>query len=787
MLQAVHRDDAAFLRNGGECGELIRARDWSGSLGQVEQWPGSLKTVTALILRSPVAMVMLWGADGIMIYNDAYSIFAGSKHPQQLGMPVREGWPEVAEFNDHVMKVGLAGGTLQFRRQELTLYRNDGQPEQVWMDLDYSPVTSDDGEPAGVLAVVVETTDRVHAEERLREREERLRFFDQLSESLRVLTRPDEVMACTARLLGEHLAASVVAYADMGEDEDVMNIRGDWASDGSQSIVGTYSLTTFGRTANTALRANRPFITFDTLAELGPDEGQALLDLGLGATVCMPYLREGRLTALMAVHQKAPREWTNNELGLIAEVVDRSWAHVERVRAEAVLRESEQRFRNMADNSPMMMWVTDPTGHCTYLNQRWYEFTGQQPGEGEGLGWIQAVHPEDRPLAERAFLEANADKEDYNVEFRLRRADGSYRWTIDAAAARKDADGRFMGYVGSVIDIDERREAEAAIRDSERRLRLAATAANIGTWDLDPVAGTLKWDDRCKALFGLPPDAEITYNIWLAGLHPEDCEAADRAVQDALSPEGSGSFSITYRTIGIQDRQLRWISANGRAVFEPHGESRRAVRFIGTVIDITERKRAEQHQRLLIDELSHRAKNLLAIIQSVAQQSFKGAREPADMLRAFEGRLGALAAAHGILTRQKWEAAPIRRIICDTITAVKADDDRLQLDGPDLMVPPKTGVSLAMAVHELVTNAVKYGSFSNEHGRVLIKWRVDEGRLKLAWREEGGPPVVAPERRGFGSRMIERGLAAELGGAVRIDFRPEGVVCTVDAPMPELA
>lgn len=787
MLRIPNEPLPAFLEGGGECGRLIAQRDWSNSLGPIEQWCPSLVTATAILLRSPVAMVMLWGEDGIMIYNDAYSRFAGSRHPEQLGKPVRDGWPEVADFNDHVMRVGLAGGTLQFRDQELTLHRNEGRPEQVWMDLDYSPVPGDDGRPAGVLAVVIDTTDRTTAEAKLREREERLRLFDELSEEIRLLTRPDEIMALTARLLGQHLQASVVAYADMGADQDEMNIRGDWSAEGSPSIVGTYSLRDFGPTANGALRKGLPFITCDTLAELGADEGKALLDLGLGATVCMPYLKEGRLTALMAVHQKSPRLWTNPELLMIAEAVDRSWAHVERVRAEAVLRESEQRFRNMADHTPVMMWVTDARGQCTYLNRRWYDFTGQAPHEGEGLGWVQAVHPDDRPLAEAAFLSANARQEDYRVEFRLRRADGVYRWTIDAAAARFDADGRFMGYVGSVIDIDERREAEAAIRDSEQRLRLATSAADIGTWDFDPVSGALRWDGRCKQLFGLPPEAEISYDVFLAGLHPDDRQRSDEAVQQSLSPHGDGNYSISYRTVGLEDGQLRWIAANGGAVFEGTGESRRAVRFIGTVIDITERKKAEQHQRLLIDELSHRAKNLLAIIQSVAQQSFKGEREPAEMVRAFEGRLGALAAAHGVLTAENWEAAPIRQIICDTITAVKDDDDRLKLEGPNLMIPPKTGVSLAMAVHELATNAVKYGSFSAPGGRVTIRWGVEDGRLRLEWREDGGPAVTMPERRGFGSRMIERGLAAELGGTVRIDFRPDGVVCTVDAPIPVTA
>ena len=137
------------LLAGGELGALVRAHDWASTpLGPIENWPQSLRTTVGLILLSPVPIVMLWGEDGIMIYNDAYSVFAGGRHPRLLGSKVREGWPEVAEFNDHVMKVGLAGGTLACRDRELTLYRR-GEPEQVWMNLDYSPVLDESGRPVG--------------------------------------------------------------------------------------------------------------------------------------------------------------------------------------------------------------------------------------------------------------------------------------------------------------------------------------------------------------------------------------------------------------------------------------------------------------------------------------------------------------------------------------------------------------------------------------------------------------------------------------------------------------
>jgi PAS domain S-box-containing protein len=183
-----------FLDGGGETGMLIRDYNWTATpLGPIDSWPQSLKTATGLIVRSTVPIVMLWGDDGIMIYNDAYSEFAGGRHPRLLGSKVREGWPEVADFNDNVMRVGLAGGTLAYRDQELTLYRN-GVAEQVWMNLDYSPVPDESGRPAGVIAIVVETTERVLADRRNAAEQDRLRkMFEQAPGFMAMFDGPDHV------------------------------------------------------------------------------------------------------------------------------------------------------------------------------------------------------------------------------------------------------------------------------------------------------------------------------------------------------------------------------------------------------------------------------------------------------------------------------------------------------------------------------------------------------------------------------------------------------------------
>ena len=332
--------------NGGyPVAAILQSFDWmSTSLGPRASWPSAVSTTVELILASPVPIVTLWGEDGVMIYNDAYSGFAGGRHPNLFGSPVRLGWPEVADFNDNVMKVGLAGGILSYRDIELTLYRN-GAPEQVWMNLDYSPIYDDRRKPIGVMAIVFETSERVRVEQALKQNEARLRFLDGLGAETNRTTDADEILRITTRMTGEYLGVTSCAYADMDEDEDGFTIRGDWAAPGAEHIVGHYRLADFGVMAVERLNARLPLIINDNMMELAAHEAATFQAIGIGATICMPLVKDGRLTALMAIHHKAAHVWTPHELAVIKEVTERSWAHIERVRSEAEIHESERRFR----------------------------------------------------------------------------------------------------------------------------------------------------------------------------------------------------------------------------------------------------------------------------------------------------------------------------------------------------------------------------------------------------------------------------------------------------------
>jgi two-component sensor histidine kinase len=241
-------------------------------------------------------------------------------------------------------------------------------------------------------------------------------------------------------------------------------------------------------------------------------------------------------------------------------------------------------------------------------------------------------------------------------------------------------------------------------------------------------------------------------------------------------------LTTEYRTIGL-DGQLRWVYVQGRCYFA----AGQPVRFPGIVVDITDRKRAEDHRELLIHELNHRVKNTLATVQSIASQSLRNADAMEEARSAMEARLLALSRAHDVLTRENWEGAGLLEIVREAMAPYRHErETRIHMEGPDTRLSPRMALAIAMALQELSTNAVKYGALSNESGEVRIAWSVSddpEKRLHLIWSEANGPTVEIPRRRGFGTRLIERSLAQDLHGKATIDFAPAGIVCTVDAPI----
>ncbi len=486
------------------------------------------------------------------------SAFAGDRHPRLLGSKVREGWPEVAAFNDHVMKVGLAGGTLAYRDQELTLDRS-GVPEAAWLNLDYSPVVGEDGKPAGVIAIVVETTKRVRAEARLR-------FLDALGVATATGTDAAAILATTLRMVGEQMDVTVCAYADMDADQDGFTVRDDWTAPGAKPTVGRYRLSGFGAAAREFMAAGRPLIVNDIVESLPPQPAAALLGIGSASMICMPLVKNGRLTSLLAVHDKAPRRWRGHEVALLREVADRAWAHIQRTGVEAELAVSEQNFATLARAMPNHVWTARPDGLLDWFNERVYAYSGARAGSLDGADWGSMVHPDDLPVAAGRWAAALADRAAYEAEFRLRRADGEWRWHIARAVPIKGSFDEVVRWIGTNTDIQDQKEVAETLADIngelERRVE-ARTQERDRSWrlsrDLQVVAradGTLeavnaRWTD----LLGWAPD-ELVGQQFTSFVHPDDLEVTLRSFAAVLDRPLTTPFAYRFRH---QDGSYRWI------------------------------------------------------------------------------------------------------------------------------------------------------------------------------------------------------------------------------------
>ncbi len=271
-------------------------------------------------------------------------------------------------------------------------------------------------------------------------------------------------------------------------------------------------------------------------------------------------------------------------------------------RAEMAARDSERRFREMADAAPAMLWITEPDGQCSFLSRGWHDFTGQAVDEGLGYGWTQAVHPDDREAAGAAFREASASRTDYAVDFRLRRADGAYRWVVDTGRPRFAQDGQFLGFVGSVIDVHSRKEVEARLRDGEARLRLAIEIAELGTFEVDLLSDAVTVNDLGRRIYGWGAEESVTFARVQAQFHADDRGRVQAAVRAALAPEGTGELEVEQRIVRT-DGAVRFIRVRGRAVFEGAGRERRATRLVGTYLDITDRKETEERFRRMANSI----------------------------------------------------------------------------------------------------------------------------------------------------------------------------------------
>ncbi len=279
-------------------------------------------------------------------------------------------------------------------------------------------------------------------------------------------------------------------------------------------------------------------------------------------------------------------------------------------------------------------------------------------------------------------------------------------------------------------------------------------------------------------MYGIAPGVTVDFATWEARLHPDDREALKQRAEDCLRAgnQWREEFRVLHPQLGS-----RWLAGLGRVVRDAEGRVRG---MTGINIDITERKQAEETQRLLIDELNHRVKNTLVTVQAMAEQTLLKARDPSHFVESFRGRLQALSRAHNLLTQRTWTGVDLEQLIREQLLV--SSSQILNCSGPKIELNPRAAVHLGLALHELGTNARKYGALKLPEGRLNVTWRMAERdadhELELKWVESGGPAVSPPTVQGFGTLLIERGLKHSLGGEARMIFAPTGVICEMRVP-----
>ncbi|HLM60790.1 MAG TPA: PAS domain S-box protein, partial [Pyrinomonadaceae bacterium] len=298
--------------------------------------------------------------------------------------------------------------------------------------------------------------------------EEKLRFLVDLNHALQTLDEPEEIMSVTARMLGEHLGVNRCAYAEVEADEDSFRITGDYTRD-TFSIVGEFKVSAFGGEALRLMRENQPYVVNDAAQdERTAANLESYSQTEIAAVISVPLHKNGRFAAGMAVHQKVPRQWSDEEIELVELVVNRCWESIERARTNKNLRESEERFRYVADAAPVLIWLSDTTKKCVWFNKPWLDFTGRTMERESGDGWAEGVHPEDLNRCLETYNRAFDARQNFSMEYRLRRHDGEYRWLLDNGVPRFSPNGDFLGYIGSCIDITGRRKAEGELHRSRQ-------------------------------------------------------------------------------------------------------------------------------------------------------------------------------------------------------------------------------------------------------------------------------------------------------------------------------
>jgi len=360
------------------------------------------------------------------------------------------------------------------------------------------------------------------------------------------------------------------------------------------------------------------------------------------------------------------------------------------------------------------------------------------------------------------------------------------RWIESRILISYNEAGKPVRTIGAEIDVTERKQAELALAERNMQIALAGKAALVGSYAYDVHTDTMQVDEGYAALHGLP-GTSTTRSEWKTRVHPEDLERLETVRSDAFR-ERRSEFGIEYRIVR-SDGEVRWIESRS---FMSYSSDGRPQRVVGVNIDITERKRAEAQRHRLVAELDHRVKNVLATVQAVSAQTMDASTSIEQFVAALDGRIRSMGSTHEMLSHRRWLGIPLADLVQRELAPYNTGCNT-DIGGPEVILSAEAGQTIAMVLHELVTNAAKYGALSRPHCQVAVRWhrwpehnKCAEEKLILQWQESGGPRVSAPIKPSYGTSVIRDLIPYELEGTVELRFLAEGVQCQLEIPLKRL-
>ncbi len=542
-----------------------------------------------------------------------------------------------------------------------------------------------------------------------------------------------------------------------------------------------------GSCGTAAFRGEPVFVTDIANDPLWVDFRDLALRHGLRACWSTPVkAANGKVLGTFAIYYHEPRSPTDQDLESISLITHTAALAIERHNSEQALRASQERLSYALNAAGVVgTWDWRVSSNILYCDARLAILLSLDPKKFEQGASISqfptAIHADDIGRVKAAIERSIATGEKYSQECRLIQKDGSIRWVVARGECHYSRKGRPLRFAGAVVDITDRKRAEAALVESEARLEEALTAGQVVAFEWDPRTGRSQHSKNTKQVLGYEPPLGPRRSDFFARVHPDD-RARFRAHVYGVCPSRP-RYSASFRFIRPDGEEM-WLEETARAEFDEAGCF---VRLKGLTRNVTARRRAEQHQKRLVAELDHRVKNALACVSVVAQHTRAGSSTIDEFLKVLDGRIQSIANTHALLSRGRWHGVSLADLVHCELAPCMGDGNAM-VEGPHVVLAVEATQAVAMVLHELVTNAAKYGALSTPHGRVSVRWnwvRAADSRWRLAvhWEETGGPTVVAPNETGYGTSVIRDLIPYELGGNVDLVLAGEGIRCRLEIPL----